>query len=496
MTHVHFSWSDSFQAAFSSCLPCLKHPDAPSDSEDGNGEQHPRRALIAHGIIPPPRARPDELEGLLADASDDADALSLHSNIGSDRRRGRGKGKSKSKKWRNGAPKHIRVFGYDLFGRPPAIQLPESDDEAEPLRVGDGSGDGTRPRTISTDTLDSDAAPLDVAAIEGLSAARHAEALERDAEERRAKAERRRLRREKRELKRAAIARALEQQTNGGEDFEGFQGSGPAYDLGGPLSPSLGSGSGSMSVSDSQDFGPFAQGQLAHPFDADAALAAEADADGDGADFGAESYTRRPRPARSGTSDTRSSSTGTGSQTYPHPHPHPQAQYNHHFLAQQQQQQPIPRSPLAPIAPGADSAPPSPAAASASGGGKKPRRKSTRPKAQSISVSVSGSSASQTASLVSPVASEPPFVPRVYTPQQPAFAAAPAQDDFEGFPGDFGVQEMQLGGGLPTFGADAPQKSIAPDGAVPEATFPSVGLRGIQRTKSDMGVFLARRGDE
>ncbi|KAI0824936.1 hypothetical protein BC628DRAFT_1321592 [Trametes gibbosa] len=511
MTHVHFSWSDSFQAAFSSCLPCIKHPDAPSDSEDygnGNGE-HPRRALIAHGIIPPPRARPDELEGLLADASDDAETLSLHSNIGNDRRRGKGKGKSKSKKWRNGAPKHIRVFGYDLFGRPPAIHLPETDDEAEPPR----GGEDTRTRTISTDTLDSDAAPLDVAAIEGLSAARHAEALEREAEERRAKAERRRRRRERRELKRAAMTRALEQQTNGGEEFEGFQGSGPAYDLGGPLSPSLGSGSGSMSVSDSQDFGPFAQGQFAQPFDTDAALAAEAEAEGDGADFGAESYTRRPRRStltggRSGTSDTRSSSTGTGSnsQTYPHPHPSASvAPYNHQYLAQQQQH-PMPRSPLSPVAPGSDSVPPSPgvaahASASDVGNGmKKHRRKSTRPKAQSISVSVSGSSASatasQTASLVSPVPSEAPVVPRVYTPQQLSFAAPMAQDDFEGFPGDFGVQELQMGSGTHTFEAVAPQKGAAPVSAVPEATFPSVGLRGIQRTKSDMGVFLARRGDE
>ncbi|KAI0646687.1 hypothetical protein C8Q79DRAFT_1010277 [Trametes meyenii] len=34
------------------------------------------------------------------------------------------------------------------------------------------------------------------------------------------------------------------------------------------------------------------------------------------------------------------------------------------------------------------------------------------------------------------------------------------------------------------------------EGHLPVASFPSVGLRGIQRTKSDMGVFLARRGDE
>lgn len=216
MAYMHFSWSDSFQAAFSSCLPCLK-TDVPSDTEDNGeapGRSAHRHALLASGIIPPSRARPDELEGLLADASDDAETLSLHSNIGSDRRR---KGKGSRKKWRRGAPKQIRVFGYDLFGRPPAIQLPESDNEDA------GEGRSERSRTISTDTLDSDAAPLDVAAIEEMSAARHTEAVAREEEERRAKEERRRRRREKRELKRAAMARALEQQTNADEEFEGFQ---------------------------------------------------------------------------------------------------------------------------------------------------------------------------------------------------------------------------------------------------------------------------------
>ena len=71
--------------------------------------------------------------------------------------------------------------------------------------------------------MDSDAAPLDAAAIQELSAARNAEALAREEEERRAKEERRRKRRERKELKRAAMARALDLQTNGEQDFEGFQ---------------------------------------------------------------------------------------------------------------------------------------------------------------------------------------------------------------------------------------------------------------------------------
>ncbi|KAI0366068.1 hypothetical protein BV20DRAFT_972260 [Pilatotrama ljubarskyi] len=512
MAHMHFSWTDSLQAALSSCMPCLKSSDTPSDTEDENPRARPGRGLngaLAHVVIPPPRARPDELEGLLADASDDAETLSLHSNIGSDRRRtGKGRGKGKKKRWADGAPKHIRVFGYDLFGRPPAIQLPESDHEDE----GADGGGRRRPRTISTDTLDSDAAPLDAAAIQELSAARHAEALAREEEERRAKEERRRRRREKRELKRAAMARALELQANGNEEFEGFQGSGPTYGLTEPFSPSLGSGSGSMSVSDSQDFGPFAQGQVSQPFDPDAALAAQdaAEAEADGADFGAESYTGRPRKSKSSrsggggtqtTSDTRSSS-GTGSNSYSYSFApggaglSGVAPYNHQFLAQHQ---PMPRSPLSPLSPESQGAPPSPAPTASSNGMKKHRRKSTRPKSQSVSVS----SASQTASsLVSPPASDagPGPSPRVFAPghghgQSLSVAVRPNAEDFEGFPGDFGVHELQTGAPLPSGGAQGESEERTKE-HLPVASFPSVGLRGVQRTKSDMGVFLARRGDE
>ena len=220
MAHVQFSWSDSIQAAFSSCLPCLKSSDAPSDSDDEH--QRPRNPAFAHAV-PPPRARPDELEGLLADASDDADALSLHTNPGERRR----------KKKRRRAPKHIRMFGFDLFGRAPAIQLPESDDE-DPLvgrrrggsgggRAGGRGGMGSDGRTISSSSMDSDAAPLDAAAIEELSAARLAEARALEEAERREKEERRKRRRERKELKKAAMAAALDIQANGEQAFEGFQ---------------------------------------------------------------------------------------------------------------------------------------------------------------------------------------------------------------------------------------------------------------------------------
>lgn len=202
-----FSWSDSLQAVFASCLYCLQSPtDADRDHNDNQGTLRPRNGL--NYTIPPPRARPDELEGLLADAdSTDAETLSLHSNLGDERRRRK----------RRHPRKGIRLFGWDLFGRPP-IHLAESDEE------GDGQGRSERrSRTISSSTLDSDAAPLDASTIEHLSAARLAEATAAAEEERRrAKEERHRLRRERKELKRMAAAMAMGMHRYGEEEFEGF----------------------------------------------------------------------------------------------------------------------------------------------------------------------------------------------------------------------------------------------------------------------------------
>ena len=76
MSHMQFSWSDSLNAAFSSCLPCLRPAvaldDSASDSEQQQAHAQRARGPFAHAV-PPPRARPDELEGLLADvdAADD-----------------------------------------------------------------------------------------------------------------------------------------------------------------------------------------------------------------------------------------------------------------------------------------------------------------------------------------------------------------------------------------------------------------------------------------
>lgn len=154
------------------------------------------------------RSRLDELEGLLAE-SDDAETMSLHSNLG-DRNRSRRKRRQR---------KGIRVFGYDLFGRPP-IHLPEDEEEGSgSSRRRERAPESQRTRTISSSTLDSDASPLDPSMIDEVSAAQAVERAAKEEEERRAKEERRQRRRERKELKRAALALAMSREG----DFEGFQ---------------------------------------------------------------------------------------------------------------------------------------------------------------------------------------------------------------------------------------------------------------------------------
>ena len=163
-----FSWTDTAQIALGSCMPCL-HPVSSSDSLNTNRrhtltssrEERPEPYNPAINRIP--RARPDELQGLLEDSSD-RETLSLHSNPGRGRRRG---GKRKSRSSANGKPRRITLFGFDLFGRPP-IQLPDDDADDAPLfrrhrhRTGSGS---TPTTTLTTQTFDSDAAPLLIFAI-------------------------------------------------------------------------------------------------------------------------------------------------------------------------------------------------------------------------------------------------------------------------------------------------------------------------------------------
>ena len=258
----------------------------------------------------------------------------------------------------------------------------------------------------------------------------------------------------------------------------GTQGSGPA--LASPFAPSVGSattGSGSLSAASSQDgFGPFAHGQPAELFDPDA----PAD---DDADFGGESYTAAPRrsvagqgdgSARSGTSGTRTSSAGTGAQApaayYQHAHAHTPALHS-------------------PLSPYADA--PVPAMPLVDEGVTKrtKKRRKSRPHALSVSGS-SGSASASSSSRAQPLS--PPPAP---SPGPGARVAGP----FEGFPGDFGSQEFS-GAAHAGFemdaGAELPAKTLGRREDVPATGFPSVGLGGVERRKSDAGVFLARRGDE
>ncbi|KAH0581601.1 hypothetical protein J132_05427 [Termitomyces sp. J132] len=198
-----FSWSDTFHIAFSTCLPCFVKPANPGSSSSTDSLNDP---TVAHRI---PRARADELQGLLADSDAEAERMSLHSNPGRQKKR------TKRKK-----DKRITLFGYDLFGHaPPPIQLPESDDEDGNR----GIGAPITPTRSSSLTFDSDAAPIDSSTIASASAAALRAREEADETERREKAERRERRRQRKELKKAAKALALAEQ---GEDFEGFQGSG------------------------------------------------------------------------------------------------------------------------------------------------------------------------------------------------------------------------------------------------------------------------------
>lgn len=199
-----FSWSDSIHAAFSSCLPCLSHPpESPSqDSLLDPTANHVRRA------------RPDELQGLLADVDADTDTeaerLSLHSNPGLST--------SRKRRTKNKKGKRITFFGYYLFGKPaiPPIHLPDENEDEDNL----GIESNNRVRTQSSVSLDSDAAPVEldpatIARISELELAAQAFEAERQKQERR---------RERKERKR--IAKALSLAHEGNSEFEGFQGSG------------------------------------------------------------------------------------------------------------------------------------------------------------------------------------------------------------------------------------------------------------------------------
>ncbi|KAI0682921.1 hypothetical protein BC835DRAFT_797978 [Cytidiella melzeri] len=285
-----FSWSDSLRAALSPCLTCLQ-PSHDEDSEDGHNRNRDPDFV--------PRARLDELEGLLAD-TDDAETLSLQSNIG--------QGGKRKKRGRPG--KSIKLFGFYPFGRPP-IRLP--DDEADEAAV------RPRARTISRSTIDSDAAVLDSSTIAQLSASRMAESAAAEEAERSAREERR-IRKEERKLQKAALAAALERGES--EQFEGFQGSG---DLVSPITSGPGTySSGGRSSGAGDGYGAF-QRALPSPSYPQEAV------DEDDADFDGFVYSKSTRVGggSSNGSDSRSRTSGSVSNADP-------AHYNHHYISHPQ----------------------------------------------------------------------------------------------------------------------------------------------------------------
>jgi len=183
-----FSWRDAARAVFGPCLHCI--PSARKDNSDDE-QQRPRGARLRDG-----------LESLLqnpgfSDGEMDADALSLYSHPGRS-------GARRPRKKRGKKKGSIRLFGYDLFGRP--IQLDEDSD------VDNRADDQRRISRISSSTLDSDAAPLTDETILQLSV---------EADTRREADEARKARKERRKQKK--VAALLSTQT---DDFEGFPGSG------------------------------------------------------------------------------------------------------------------------------------------------------------------------------------------------------------------------------------------------------------------------------
>ena len=184
----------------------------------------------------------------------------MHSNPGRGRRRG---GKRKSRSGANGKPRRITLFEFDLFGRPP-IQLPDDDADDAPWfrrhrhRSSSGSA-STPPTTLTTQTFDSDAAPLHISTIQELSVSKTTEAAEAEVKRLKEKEERRQRRKARKEMKRLVEAGVV----SDGEQFEGFQGSGglallrrPTGTGGGTTAtPSSGSHSRSHSRSQSQQSG-------------------------------------------------------------------------------------------------------------------------------------------------------------------------------------------------------------------------------------------------
>ncbi|PPQ67238.1 hypothetical protein CVT24_011557 [Panaeolus cyanescens] len=177
-----FSWTDTINVAIGSCLPCLK-PQSIALSPESEDESRQHHDPAINRI---PRARPDELQGLLRDPEStdgEAEILSLHSNPGRSNNKNRKKAARRKKKrtgldgGESSGPRQITLFGYNLFGRRDnGVRLEDGDDAIYGDSVrrtrragGDGRDSGEEAATRTVSTFDSDAAPLDPETIAALS---------------------------------------------------------------------------------------------------------------------------------------------------------------------------------------------------------------------------------------------------------------------------------------------------------------------------------------
>jgi len=486
-----FSWSDTVQIAFGSCLPCLKNP--PSSEEEEPQNQNPAINRI-------PRARPDELQGLLADPDTDVEAerMSLHSNPG--RQRNRNKKKRRAKQ-NDGNRRKITLFGYDLFGHaaPPPIQLPNDADDAlypdsEVRRRGIARTKSVATAHSTASTLDSDAAPLDSAAIAAMSSPSAVEAAaqaaaEAEAQRLKEKEERRKRRREKKELKRVAEALARQGVVGDGEDFEGFQGSGATNSgypritnmFPGTLGPTSDSGSGSAFSSSTRDgFGQFVSAPAPPP----GPYIPPTQDDGDeAADLDGGTYARRPprggtgAERSSGGSDSRSRTSASMSDRA-HQFPDPR-----NVLAHLQAHARTPSRLSSPTQPHFQSQP-------EPGEQQKKRSKKSKSASSRTTRSHSSTTTSQSPSLASP--SLPAFPAEVQEVVSPSTV-----EQGQGF---FDLEDEQLpvrnNASAPQ--ADVPKVSAEfPSTRIGGGGFPMTGFGGGEARKAkDFGAFLARRGDD
>ncbi|KJA13596.1 hypothetical protein HYPSUDRAFT_49753 [Hypholoma sublateritium FD-334 SS-4] len=521
-----FSWSDTMNIAFGSCLPCLKPAPAPTEDSDD----------IPHNpaINRIPRARADELQGLLADPDTDieAETLSLHSNPGRGRR-SKKKRRPRTKKTDEN-PRRITLFGYDLFGRPapPPIQLPIDDDQDDAL-YNSGPRDRLTSTTTSatTSTFDLDAAPLDADAIAAMSsptviATAAAQAADAEAQRLREKEERRQRRREKKELRRLAEALAAQNTVGDGEGaFEGFQGSGggitptavgsrsgypriPNAMFRGPTSDS-GSASGS-GISGSPGgagggFGPFVGAPAVSPPPDNDEEDAAADLDGG-------MYARRaPRAAPGDGSDSRSRTSASRSDRGPQ-FPDPRAVVAHiqsqAYAARVASPSPL-QSQLKPnLLDSASSISESFVTAESNTTSAPPAKfKKSKSSSSRTSRSHSSTTASQSPSIPSPLS--PTFVNGV---QDTAVVSPSTVEHGQGFfdlEPEAPVKRSRKGSSA--YAAQFSKNENLPE-EMPEPTstfpvsrigggsregFPSTGFGGAGASRArDFGVFLSKRGDD